>query len=123
MNSSPTVIAQLAHLLSSSMKQLDSAFRHSLTVGTPSTSPLIEYSQSFRTTLFQASQRLHVALRTANNNADKISILAKSSIRNINNVQRYVARYSETKTPSLLFHFISVPLNKLNESSIEADAI
>ena len=117
MNPAPAVIAQLAHLVSASMKQLDSAFRHSMTSGVPSTSPLIEYSQSFRTTLLQASQRLHDALRTANYNADKISILAKSSTSNVDNVQRYVARYQ--KTPNLLFDLIAAPLNRLSESSIE----
>ena len=103
------------------MKQLDSALRHSTTVGAPSTSPLIEYSHSFRTTLLQASQRLHDALRTANNNAGKISILAKSSTSNIDNVQRYVARYQ--KTSSLLFDLIAAPLNRLSESSTENDRL
>ena len=115
----PVAIAQLAHLVSASMKQLDSAFRHptKITSETPSTSPLIEYSHSFRTTLLQLSQWLSGALRTANSNADKMSMLAKSSTNNIDNIQRYVTRHHQN--PSLLFDLISSPLKRLMESSTE----
>ena len=118
MNPVPVVIAQLARLVSASMKQLDSAFRHPTTItGVPSTSPLIEYSHSFRTTLLQLSQRLSGVLRTANSNAGKISMLAKSSTSNIDNIQRYVARYYQNS--SRLFDLISLPLNRLRKSSEE----
>ena len=118
----PHIITHLGKLVSSSLQQLDTAFRppteivndNQTIVFTPS--PLIEYPDSFRTTLLQMSQMLSNALRTANNDANKMSIRAESATSNINSVLRYLPRYQSSPRFADL---VTSPLNRLNESSSE----
>ncbi len=109
------------------MQQLDTAFRHttelaskhfdeSASVNSPSP-VIIEYLQSFRTTLLQISQMLSNALRTAWLNADNMSILSKAVKNNIDSAQRYLPLYQNSSRNVDLV--ILSPLNKLMESSKE----
>lgn len=122
----PIIIQNMAFLTSASMQQLDTAFRHTTesaseyfneTTSVNSPSPvIIEYPQSFRTTLLQISQMLSNTLRTAWLNAENMSILSKAAKINIDSAQRYLPLYQNSSRYSDL---LLSPLNKLMESSKE----
>lgn len=116
----PRIIAELGRLMGASMGQLDSAL--SWPDGAPkmvdnvtfTSSPLIEYSQSFKTTILQIIHRLTQTLRTMNSNSDRMALQVVSVPSFINTVQRYLTHFQKS---SLFFDLISIPLNELKELS------
>lgn len=111
--------------MGTSMQQLDSALSWpdylpkredtiSMKNASFTPSPLIEYSQSFRTTLQQIIQKLSHTLMTINNNADQMALQVVSAPGFISTLDRYLTHSQNSK---LFVNLISMPLKGLNELS------
>lgn len=122
-NPIPSIINQLGCLAIDSMQQLDTALRWpteirketNTTDESTTFSPLIEYPQSYQTTLLQIIQQLANALRAVKSKSDQVVMELTLAPDYIGTLNRYLNQYLIKNKSIALSKLLRLPLNRLND--------